>query len=52
MKRLHDLDRSGWWVLVGFVPYGGPLAKVVILGCLPGTKGANRFGADEGLIAR
>jgi uncharacterized membrane protein YhaH (DUF805 family) len=26
-RRLHDTDRSGWWVLLAFVPYG----SIVIL---------------------
>ena len=52
VRRFHDRDMSGWWVL-GFgvlsnIPYIGGLisiAELVIL-ALAGTKGHNRFGED------
>ena len=45
VKRLHDLDRSGWWsIALFFIPVG-----VVILGIIPGTPGMNRYGADPQL---
>jgi uncharacterized membrane protein YhaH (DUF805 family) len=36
-RRLHDAERSGWWLLL-------PIAAPLLL--LPGTRGANRYGAD------
>lgn len=45
-KRLHDFDRSGWWVLVHFVPGIGSFAVLLVAGIVPGTHGPNRFGAD------
>ena len=45
-KRIHDFDHSGWWVLLHFVPVVGSLAVIAVLGCVPGTHGANRFGPD------
>lgn len=45
VKRWHDLDKSGWWVLVEFVPIIGFWA-LVELGFLKGTDGPNRFGPD------
>lgn len=42
-RRLHDTDRSGWWMLVGLVPLVGWLFMLVWL-CKPGTAGPNRFG--------
>jgi uncharacterized membrane protein YhaH (DUF805 family) len=75
-KRLHDRDKSGWWLLVLYVApvavvllagligtmnshFGGFAARVCImavfaffiwffveLGCLPGTRGYNRYGRD------
>lgn len=43
VKRLHDKDMSGWWMLITFVPFGG-FVLLVILGFLDGTQGPNRFG--------
>ena|SRR5579862_5365826 len=45
IRRLHDIDHSGWWVLIGFVPLLGGLI-LLVWHCTPGTVGANRFGAD------
>lgn len=42
VRRLHDTDRSGWWFLVGLVPFIGGLVLLVFF-CLPGTEGENRF---------
>jgi uncharacterized membrane protein YhaH (DUF805 family) len=47
VKRLHDQDMSGWMVLIGFVPYVGVLFVFVVMGCIDGTKGMNRFGPSE-----
>jgi uncharacterized membrane protein YhaH (DUF805 family) len=46
IRRLHDTDRSGWWCLLGLVPLVGQIALIVLY-CLKGTKGYNRFGADR-----
>jgi uncharacterized membrane protein YhaH (DUF805 family) len=46
VKRWHDRDKSGWWVLMLFVPVLGALWVLVENGLLRGTPGANRFGAD------
>lgn len=45
VRRLHDLNLSGWWLLLALLPYLGQAALLVAL-CLPGTRGDNRFGAD------
>lgn len=42
-KRWHDVNKSGWWVLLNLVPGLGPLV-FLFLGLFPGTKGPNRFG--------
>jgi uncharacterized membrane protein YhaH (DUF805 family) len=46
IKRFHDRDKSGWWILIQFVPLIGPIWYFVEAGCLRGTMGANRFGPD------
>ena len=45
IRRLHDTDRSGWWLLLGLVPIVGAVIVLVFM-MLDGTRGANRFGAD------
>ncbi len=52
VRRLHDLNRSGWWYLGFWVGTSVPfLQYLVAVGYLiymtrPGTTGPNRFGAD------
>jgi uncharacterized membrane protein YhaH (DUF805 family) len=46
IKRFHDRDKSGWWVLILFIPLIGVIWAIVDLGILEGTPGANRFGPD------
>jgi uncharacterized membrane protein YhaH (DUF805 family) len=43
IKRLHDLDKSGWFLLILFIPIIG-LLMVIYLLFFPGTPGPNRFG--------
>jgi len=46
IKRWHDRDKSGWWILINLVPCIGALWTLIECGFLPGTPGDNRFGAD------
>jgi len=52
VKRLHDFDFNGWWVLVNLVPGIGSLVTLLANGFVPGTPGANRFGADPLALVR
>ncbi|HEX8389010.1 MAG TPA: DUF805 domain-containing protein [Sphingomonas sp.] len=45
VRRFHDQDMSGWWILLNFVPYLGGLVVLVFM-CIGGTRGPNRFGPD------
>lgn len=45
IRRLHDTERSGWWLLISFIPLIGTIVLIVFL-CQNGTAGSNRFGAD------
>src|SRR5262249_14454858 len=45
IRRLHDTDRSGWWILIGILPVIGWIVLIVFF-ALPGTPGPNRFGAS------
>ena len=44
-RRLHDTERSGWWILIAFIPLVGVLVLLVFL-ILQGTRGENRYGPD------
>ncbi|MEZ0244288.1 MAG: DUF805 domain-containing protein [Sphingomonas sp.] len=45
VRRFHDQDKSGWLVLLNFVPFVGGLIVLVFM-LLPGTVGPNRYGDD------
>ena len=45
IRRLHDIDRTGWWVLLWFVPIVGMIVLIVFF-VQRGTAGTNRFGPD------
>lgn len=45
VRRLHDIDRTGWWVLVGVIPLGQLI--LLVFYCQPSTLGANRFGSRQ-----
>lgn len=43
VRRMHDLGRTGWLVLVSWIPFVGALIFLV-LAALPGQQEENRFG--------
>lgn len=45
VRRFHDQDKSGWFVLLSLIPFLGGLIVLVFM-CLEGTRGPNRFGPD------
>ncbi|MGA7674241.1 MAG: DUF805 domain-containing protein [Rhizomicrobium sp.] len=45
VRRLHDTNRSGWWVVIGVIPVIGWLVLIYWY-VQPGTTGANPFGTD------
>lgn len=45
VRRLHDTDRSGWWLLIGLIPFIGSLILLIFF-VMGGTRGPNRFGPD------
>ena len=45
IRRLHDLNHSGWWSLLAFVPLVN-FILAIYLTFFRGTVGENRFGAD------
>jgi uncharacterized membrane protein YhaH (DUF805 family) len=45
VRRLHDINRSGWWQLIIFVPIVGWIVDLYWM-IKKGTSGPNRFGED------
>lgn len=45
VRRLHDTDRRGWWVLLGLIPFLGAVVLIVFY-ALDSTPGHNRFGPN------
>jgi len=45
IRRLHDRDQTGWWILLGLIPVIGWIILIVWF-CMRGTVGPNRFGPD------
>lgn len=43
VRRLHDVDRSGWWYLIVLVPMVGLVVLVVFM-FLDGTRATNQWG--------
>jgi uncharacterized membrane protein YhaH (DUF805 family) len=44
VRRLHDIDRTGWWWLISFTGIG--VILLIVWACFKGTAGPNRFGPD------
>ena len=45
IRRLHDTNRSGWWLLIALVPIVGVIVLIVFM-AMEGDKGDNPFGAN------
>ena len=45
VRRCHDLDKNGWWLLLGVIPYINVFWGLYLI-CKRGTIGANRYGDD------
>lgn len=50
VRRLHDTDRSGWWLLIGIIPLIGGIVLLVFT-VKDGTPGTNKYGDNPKLIA-
>ena len=47
IRRLHDSNRSGWWLLVSLVPFLGFIVMIIFL-TSAGTSGSNDYGPEPG----
>ena len=43
IRRLHDTDRSGWWLLIAIIPFIG-IITLIFFWCLKGSQNRNRYG--------
>ena len=43
VRRLHDTDRSGWWLLLGLIPVIGTIVLLIFY-VQPGTDSSNQYG--------
>ena len=43
VRRFHDIDKSGWFILISIIPLVGWIIMLVML-VGKGTEGKNRFG--------
>jgi uncharacterized membrane protein YhaH (DUF805 family) len=44
IRRLHDTNRSGWWLLISLVPFVGGILLIVYFASA-GTPGPNEYGS-------
>ena len=52
VRRLHDTDRTGWWILIALVPLIGVIV-LLVFALLEGTPGDNQYGPNpKGATAR
>ena len=52
IKRWHDLDQSGWWVLIALVPVIGEVWTIYRCGIVMGSDGENAYGPDPLVAVR
>jgi len=45
IRRLHDTNRSGWWLLLGIIPILGPIVLIVFF-CLDSDPDENKYGIN------
>ena len=44
IRRLHDIGKSGWWLLLSFIPFGGIV--LLVFACLDSQPGENQYGPN------
>ena len=50
IKRWHDRGKSGWWILIAFIPLIGGIWALVETGFLEGDPGDNEYGPNPLLV--
>ena len=49
IRRLHDTNRTGWWLLLGIIPIIGPIVLIVFF-CLDSDSDKNKYGENPKII--
>jgi uncharacterized membrane protein YhaH (DUF805 family) len=50
VRRLHDTNRTGWWLLIGLIPLIGAIVLLVFM-LLDSQPGDNQYGANPKGVA-
>lgn len=45
VRRLHDIDKSGWWLFIGLIPVVGAILLIIWF-CKPSESGVNQYGEE------
>lgn len=45
VRRLHDIGKSGWWLLIGFIPVLGVIL-LIVWACRDSQPGPNEYGPN------
>ena len=45
VRRLHDIGKSGWWMLIGLIPLIGSIV-LLVFACLDSQPGENTYGPN------
>lgn len=45
VRRLHDIDRTGWWIFINLIPLIGTIV-LLVFALTPGTPGNNQYGPN------
>ncbi|KAA9133407.1 DUF805 domain-containing protein [Marinihelvus fidelis] len=45
VRRLHDTGKTGWWILIGLVPFVGWIVLIVFY-CIDSEPGTNQYGPN------
>ena len=45
LRPMHDIGKSGWWILIGLIPLVGAIVLLVFM-CLDSEEGHNNYGPN------
>ncbi|UJF34929.1 DUF805 domain-containing protein [Paenibacillus hexagrammi] len=48
VRRLHDIGKTGWWILIGLIPVIGAII-LIVFDCMDSEPGDNQYGPNPKL---